>query len=85
MIEQIQQPALADKQKITSLPLHQELAQRDGADYQISTDIASELRVATLAYLSIQQEFNRIGKAVKANTKPDIKRLDSILVRCFGY
>lgn len=79
MIEQIQQPALADKQKITSLPLHQELAQRDGADYQISTDIASELRVATLAYLSIQQEFNRIGKAVKANTKPDIKRLDAFV------
>ena len=79
MIEKIKQPTLADKQKITSLPLHQELAQRDGSEYQISTDIASELRVATLAYLSIQQEFNRISKAVKADTKPDIKRLDAFV------
>jgi hypothetical protein len=69
MIEQIQSPVLADKQKITSLPLHQELAQKDGSDYRISTDIASELRVATLAYVSIQQEFNRISKAVKAGKK----------------
>jgi HD-GYP domain-containing protein (c-di-GMP phosphodiesterase class II) len=79
MIEQIQQPALADRQKITSLPLHQELAQRNDSDYQVSTDIASELRVATLAYLSIQQEFNRMCKAVKAGHKPDIKRLDTYI------
>lgn len=79
MIEQIQQPALADRQKITSLPLRQELAQRNDSDYQVSTDIASELRVATLAYLSIQQEFNRIGKAVKAGNRLDIKRLDAYI------
>lgn len=79
MSEQIEQPILADREKVTSLPLHQELAQRNGSDYQISTDIASELRVATLAYLSIQQEYNRIGKAVKAGNKPDIKRLDPFI------
>jgi len=76
MIEKTPQPALAEKQNITSLPLRQELAQRNGSEYRVSTDIASELRVATLAYLSIQQEFNRISKAIKANSKPDIKRLD---------
>ena len=79
MNEQIEQPILADREKITSLPLHQELGRRNGSDYQISTDIASELRVATLAYLSIQQEYNRIGKAVKAGNKPDIKRLDPFI------
>ena len=79
MNEQIQQPVLAEREKIKSLPLHTELAQRSGNHYQVSTDIASELRVATLAYLSIQQEFNRIGKAVKAGNKPDIKRLDPFI------
>lgn len=79
MNELTPQPALADRNKINNRPLHQELAQRNGEDYQISTDIASELRVATLAYLSIQQEFNRIGKAVKTNTKPNIKRLDAFI------
>ena len=77
--EQIQQPVLAEREKIKSLPLHTELAHRSGNHYQVSTDIASELRVATLAYLSIQQEFNRIGKAVKAGNKPDIKRLDPFI------
>ncbi len=79
MNEQIQQPQLADKQNISSLPLHLELAQRNDSDYQVSTDIASELRVATLAYLSIQQEFNRICKAVKSCNKLDIKRLDNYI------
>lgn len=79
MNEQIQQPVLAEREKIKSLPLHTELAQRSGNHYQVSTDIASELRVATLAYLSIQQEFNRIGKAVKAGDEPDIKRLDPFI------
>ena len=79
MNEQIQQPKLADRQNISSLPLHLELAQRNDSDYQVSTDIASELRVATLAYLSIQQEFNRICKAVKSSNKLDIKRLDNYI------
>jgi hypothetical protein len=70
-----QQTATAEPQKINTLPLSHELVNRDGSDYKISTDISSELRVATLAYLSIQQEFNRIGKTVKEYQKPDIKRI----------
>jgi len=70
------QPATAEQQKINTLPLNHELINRDGGDYKISTDISSELRVATLAYLSIQQEFNRIGKTVKNYQKPNIQRLE---------
>lgn len=74
-----QQIATAEPQKITTLPLSHELVNRDGGDYKISTDISSELRVATLAYLSIQQEFNRIGKTVKEFQKPDIKRIEPFI------
>jgi len=42
------QPATAEQQKINTLPLNHELINRDGGDYKISTDISSELRVATL-------------------------------------
>ncbi|MDG1079184.1 MAG: HD domain-containing phosphohydrolase, partial [Porticoccaceae bacterium] len=70
------QPATAEQQKINTLPLNHELINRNCGDYKISTDISSELRVATLAYLSIQQEFNRIGKTVKNYQKPDIQRLE---------
>ena len=76
-IKHTSQPtATPEPQKINILPLGHELLNRDGGDYKISTDIASELRVATLAYLSIQQEFNRIGKTVKEYQKPDIKRIE---------
>jgi len=75
MNQGMQEPPAAEKLKISSIPLHQELLHRDNHEYQITTDISSELRVATLAYLSIQQEFNRIGKAVKADLPPDIERL----------
>ena len=76
MNQPIEQTASADQPKINTLPLNHELMNRDGGDYKISTDISSELRVATLAYLSIQQEFNRIGKTVKNYQKPDIRRLE---------
>ncbi|MDA7853348.1 HD domain-containing protein [Porticoccaceae bacterium] len=76
MNQLIQQATAATKQTINTLPLSHELMHRDGAEYTISTDISSELRVATLAYLSIQQEFNRISKAVKNHEKPDIKRIE---------
>jgi putative nucleotidyltransferase with HDIG domain len=75
MNQGMQEPTAAEKLKISSIPLHQELRHRDNHEYQITTDISSELRVATLAYLSIQQEFNRIGKAIKADMSPDIERL----------
>ena len=79
MNQSITPTATADQQKINTLPLNHELINRDGGDYKISTDISSELRVATLAYLSIQQEFNRLGKAVKNYQKPDIKRLEPFI------
>ena len=46
--------------------LASELAQRTLTDYSISTELSSELRVGTLAYFSIQQEFTRISKAIKS-------------------
>ena len=55
MNQGMQEPTAAEKLKISSIPLHQELLHRDNHEYQITTDISSELRVATLAYLSIQQ------------------------------
>jgi len=64
---------------INLLPLHHELMHRGGSEYQISTDINSELRVATLAYLSIQQEYNRISKVVKNHQNPDIKRIEPFI------
>jgi len=79
MNQPIHQAPVAEVHKINSLPLSHELMHRDGAEYSISTDISSELRVATLAYLSIQQEYNRIGKAVKNHEKPDIKRIEPFI------
>ena len=50
----------------SDISLANELGQRTITQYSISTDLASELRVGTLAYVSIQQEFNRINKAIKS-------------------
>ena len=81
MNQPIQPTAVADQQKINTLALNHELLNRDGSDYKISTDISSELRVATLAYLSIQQEFNRIGKTVKIIRNPTLSALNPLLRR----
>ena len=56
-----------------------ELAQKNLSEYSISTDLSSELRVGTLAYFSIQQEFNRIGKAVVSGTMPNVERITPLL------
>lgn len=56
-----------------------ELAQKNLSEYSISTDLSSELRVGTLAYFSIQQEFNRIGKAVVSGTTPNVERITPLL------
>ena len=56
-----------------------ELAQKTLSEYSISTDLSSELRVGTLAYFSIQQEFNRIGKAVVSGTTPNVERITPLL------
>jgi len=56
-----------------------ELAQKNLSEYSISTDLSSELRVGTLAYFSIQQEFNRIGKAVVSGTRPNVERITPLL------
>jgi len=37
------------------------------------------MRVGTLAYFSIQQEFNRIGKAVVSGTMPNVERITPLL------
>ena len=37
------------------------------------------LRVATLAYFSLQQEFNRISKAIKTGATPEIERISPLL------
>lgn len=56
-----------------------ELAQKTLSEYSISTDLSSELRVGTLAYFSIQQEFNRISKAVVSGTTPNVERITPLL------
>ena len=56
-----------------------ELAQRTLTDYSISTELSSELRVGTLAYFSIQQEFTRISKAIKSGSPLQIERIDPLL------
>jgi len=63
----------------TRQSLASELATKSITDYSISTDLSSELRVATLAYYSIQQEFNRIGKTIKAGGIPRIDRITPLL------
>ncbi len=63
----------------TRQSLASELATKAMADYSISTDLSSELRVATLAYYSIQQEFNRIGKTIKAGGIPSLERVTPML------
>ena len=63
----------------TRQSLASELATKSITDYSISTDLSSELRVATLAYYSIQQEFNRIGKTIKAGGIPRIDRVTPLL------
>ena len=37
------------------------------------------MRVATLAYFSLQQEFNRISKAIKTGATPEIERISPLL------
>jgi HD-GYP domain-containing protein (c-di-GMP phosphodiesterase class II) len=59
--------------------LASELAQRTLTDYSISTELSSELRVGTLAYFSIQQEFTRISKAIKSGSPLQIERIDPLL------
>lgn len=59
--------------------LSDELSHRVISQYSISTDLSSELRVATLAYFSLQQEFNRISKAIKTGATPDIERISPLL------
>ena len=59
--------------------LASELAQRTLTDYSISTELSSELRVGTLAYFSIQQEFTRISKAIKSGSPIQIERIDPLL------
>lgn len=59
--------------------LASELAQRTLTDYSISTELSSELRVGTLAYFSIQQEFTRISKAIKSGSPMQIERIDPLL------
>lgn len=56
-----------------------ELTQKTLSEYSISTDLSSELRVGTLAYFSIQQEFNRISKAIKSGATPEIERITPLL------
>ena len=59
--------------------LSDELSHRVISQYSISTDLSSELRVATLAYFSLQQEFNRISKAIKTGATPEIERISPLL------
>ncbi|MDA8903680.1 HD domain-containing protein [Porticoccaceae bacterium] len=59
--------------------LASELAQRTLTDYSISTELSSELRVGTLAYFNIQQEFTRISKAIKSGSPLQIERIDPLL------
>ena len=59
--------------------LSDELSHRVISQYNISTDLSSELRVATLAYFSLQQEFNRISKAIKTGATPEIERISPLL------
>ena len=69
--------AQASQHSSGNTQLDNELAKssNSGVSYNISTDLSSELRVATLAYCSIQQEFNRIGKAVKSGRPVDLERI----------
>lgn len=59
--------------------LASELTQRNLTQYSISTDLSSELRAGTLAYFSIQQEFNRICKAIDAGAPLQIERIEPLL------
>ncbi|MGB1867896.1 MAG: HD-GYP domain-containing protein [Porticoccaceae bacterium] len=59
--------------------LASELAHTDVTEYSISTNLSSELRVGTLAYFSIQQEFSRICKAIKAQQPLQVERLEPLL------
>jgi hypothetical protein len=74
----IDQSAPATKPNSSHSTIVGELPGNSFTDYRISTDLSSELRVATLAYFSIQQEFNHIGKAIKSGAT----RRSSALVHC---
>jgi HD-GYP domain-containing protein (c-di-GMP phosphodiesterase class II) len=69
----------AAQRAATDISLASELAQKSLTQYSISTDLSSELRVGTLAYFSIQQEFNRISKAIKSDKPLQIERIDPLL------
>lgn len=69
----------AAQRAATDISLASELAQKPLTQYSISTDLSSELRVGTLAYFSIQQEFNRISKAIKSGKPLQIERIDPLL------
>ena len=69
----------AAQRAATDISLASELAQKSLTQYSISTDLSAELRVGTLAYFSIQQEFNRISKAIKSDKPLQIERIDPLL------
>ena len=69
----------AAQRAATDISFASELAQKSLTQYSISTDLSSELRVGTLAYFSIQQEFNRISKAIKSDKPLQIERIDPLL------
>ena len=75
----IDQSAPATKPNSSHSTIVGELPGNSFNDYRISTDLSSELRVATLAYFSIQQEFNHIGKAIKSGATPKIERISPLL------
>ena len=75
----IDQSAPATKPNSSHSTIVGELPGNSFTDYRISTDLSSELRVATLAYFSIQQEFNHIGKAIKSGATPTIERISPLL------
>ena len=75
----IDQSAPATKPNRSHSTIVGELPGNSFTDYRISTDLSSELRVATLAYFSIQQEFNHIGKAIKSGATPTIERISPLL------
>ncbi len=75
----INQTAPASKANAIHPKISDELPNSSGSEYRISTDLSSELRVATLVYFSIQQEFNHISKAIKAGATPKIDGISPLL------